>query len=150
MADKYKEIIENTMKYGGILDVMLALQEEAGYVTEAAIRELAKAYGKSEAEIYDTASFYGMVRLSQTAAYDIRICRGAPCHVAGADRTIKEMEKLLDTKIGSSTKDGKCYFGYTECLGQCQSSPSITINEKLYTNVTVDKVAEILKEGGVL
>lgn len=150
MAYKYRELIENTMKYGGILDVMLALQEQAGYLTEDAICEIAKAYGKSEAEVYDTASFYGMIHFSQRPVYDIRICRGAPCHVAGADRTIKEIEKLLDTKIGGYTKDGKCYFGYTECLGQCQSSPSLLINEKLYTNVTIGNVSELLKEGGII
>lgn len=150
MAYRYKEIIEKTIEYGGILDVMLALQEKEGYLTENAIHEISKAFQMSEAHVYDTASFYGMIHLLQTPAYDIRICRGAPCHVAGATEVIETIENLLDIKIGEYTKNGQCYFGYTECLGQCQSSPSLMINEKLYTNMTTEKITQVLKGEGII
>ena len=56
------------------------------------------------------------------------------------------MEKELGMKMGESTADGKFALELTECVGQCQATPVITINSKPYENVTADKVAAILTE----
>jgi len=78
---------------------------------------------------------------------EILICRGAPCHVAGSTEVIETVEKMLGIKVGETTKDGKYFFGYTECLGQCQAAPSLEINRTLYTDLTPEKVTALLKGG---
>lgn len=150
MNAKYKEVITHTMEYGGILDAMLALQEKDGYLTREAVEALAKAFNMSPSEVYDTASFYSMIKLtSPEGRKDILICRGAPCHVAGSAEVISAVEKALGIEIGGTTPDGMYSFKYTECIGQCQSSPSVLINGKLYTDMTDSKITDILKKGGL-
>lgn len=148
MNAEYKEVITRTMEYGGILDAMLALQEKDGYLTREAVEALAKEFDMFSSEVYDTASFYSMIKLAPPEGKtEILICRGAPCHVAGSTEVIETVEKMLGIKVGETTKDGKYFFGYTECLGQCQAAPSLEINRTLYTDLTPEKVTALLKGG---
>ena len=74
------------------------------------------------------------------------MCESAPCHVAGADAVIAALEKELGIKMGETTADGKFALELTECVGQCQATPVITINSKPYENVSIDKIPAILAE----
>ena len=60
----YQEMISTAFADGGLLDALLAVQEQDGYVTEQALAEIAAEVGVSPAELYDTASFYSMLRFS--------------------------------------------------------------------------------------
>jgi len=149
MENNYQAIITTAQETGGLLDAMLACQNQDGYLTEAAINALADAFGMFPASVYETASFYTMLRLSPPAGkIDIRICRGAPCHVAGASAVIAAIEQALDVKIGHATPDGTYFFGYTECLGQCQHSPALLINGKLHTELTPTSAVELIRKEG--
>lgn len=148
MNTKYKVIIQSAKEIGGMLDAMRALQNLDGYLTQEAIEVLAEEFQVSPAEIYDAASFYSMIQLTPPSKINIRICRGAVCHVAGSAEVIKAIENALGIQIGNSTKDGRYSFDYTECLGQCQAAPAILVNEKLYTDMTGEKFVELLKTGG--
>lgn len=149
MENNYKAIITAAQANGGLLDAMLACQAQNGYLTEDAIHALADAFEMFPTSVYETASFYTMLRLAPPVGrVDIRICRGAPCHVAGAPAVITAIEKELDVKIGHATPDGNYFFGYTECLGQCQHSPALLINGKLYTELTPESAVELVRKGG--
>lgn len=148
MNTKYKVTIQSAKEIGGLLDAMRALQNLDGYLTQEAIEALAEEFQVSPAEIYDAASFYSMIKLTPPSKINIRMCRGAVCHVAGSVEVIKAIENALGIQIGNSTKDGKYSFDYTECLGQCQAAPAILVNEKLYTDMNAEKFVELLKTGG--
>ena len=142
MAYSYQTIIKNAYKDGGLLDALLALQKQDGYVSEAALAVLAAHEGKSVAELYDTASFYSLLRFTPPAKKEIRICRGTACHSADNAALVAALETATGLKIGESNAD----FGldWVECLGQCQAAPNLLINGKLYTNVDPAKIADLL------
>lgn len=147
MNVNYQDIIEEARKTGGLYDVMLAVQAEEGYLSEPAILSIAEAFEATPSHIYDTASFYSMIHFSPKGEVQIEICRGAPCHVAGSAKVIQAIEHYLGISIGNRTPDGKYSFAYTECIGQCQASPSVLINGKLYTEMDAEKVINILEKG---
>lgn len=149
MKKKYSNIIDCAKDNGGILDAMLAAQKLDGYLTEEAIRAIAQAYNITPSKAYETASFYSMIRLEPKGLVQIEICRGAPCHVSGAKELISAVEDMLGIKIGETSSDGKYSFEYTECLGQCQDAPSMLVNGKLYTKLSIKSITEILKKEGV-
>nr|WP_320024260.1 NAD(P)H-dependent oxidoreductase subunit E [uncultured Acetobacterium sp.] len=148
MNTEYKEVITRAMEYGGILDAMLALQEKDGYLNGEAVEALGKAFNMFPSEVYDTATFYSMLRFEPQSITEILICRGAPCHVAGSVEVIAAIEKEIGIKIGEKTDDGRYSFDYTECLGQCQAATAVLINGKLHTNVTPEGIAVLLRKGG--
>ena len=142
MASSYQTIIRNACQDGGLLDALLALQKRDGYVTEEGLKALAAHEGKSAAELYDTASFYSMLRFTPPAKKEIRVCRGTACHSGGNAALIAALEAATGLKIGENNEE----YGldWVECLGQCQAAPNMLINGKLYTEVDLTKISELL------
>ncbi len=138
----YEQIITAALSDGGLLDALLALQKEEGYVSEDALGTLAKHVGVSDAALYDAASFYSMLRFEKPAQVEIRVCRGTACHSGGNAELVAALEDATGIKLGDSNEAYS--LGWVECLGQCQAAPNLLINGELYTNVELDKIPELL------
>lgn len=142
---KVQEIIaQYGNKQGGIIEAYHAIQKEYNYLPKEAITEAAKTFGVSESQAYGVATFYSYLSVEPRGKYIIRMCESAPCHVAGADEVIKAIENQLGIKVGETTADGKFTLELTECIGQCQATPVITVNSEPIFDVTPQKVPEIL------
>ena len=138
-------IIQNQDKQGGIIEAYHAIQKEFNYLPKEAISEAAKVFGVSEAQAYGVATFYSYLSIKPRGKYIIRMCESAPCHIAGADEVIKAIESELGIHVGETTADGKFTLELTECIGQCQATPVITVNSEPIFEVTPQQVPEILR-----
>ena len=146
MAD-YQEIISAYQHLpGGIIEAYHAIQKEYSYIPEDAIAAAALAFAMPKAKAYGVATFYSYLKVGQRGKHVIRICASAPCHVAGAAKVVAALEEELGIKMGETTADGKFTLEFTECVGQCQATPVITINSKPYEDVTAAKLPGILAE----
>ncbi|MHB8124917.1 MAG: NADH-quinone oxidoreductase subunit NuoE family protein [Desulfitobacteriaceae bacterium] len=130
----------------GMIEAFHAIQEKLGYLPEEAIVQAAKVFDKPVAQAYGVATFYSMFSVKPRGKNVIRICESAPCHIAGAAEVVAALEKELGISMGSSTADALFTLEYTECVGQCQSTPVITINGKPYLDVSPKKLPGILAE----
>ncbi|MFA7078488.1 MAG: NAD(P)H-dependent oxidoreductase subunit E, partial [Syntrophomonas sp.] len=92
------------------------------------------------------ATFYSMFSVKPRNRNVIRICESAPCHVAGAAEVVAALEEELGISMGNSTSDGLFTLEFTECVGQCQATPVITVNGKPYLDVTPAQIAGIIAE----
>ncbi len=142
MADHYQSIIEEALRDGGLLDALLALQKDEGYVSPGALAALARHAGVSPAELYDAASFYSMLRFAPPAKTEILVCRGTACHSAENAAVVAALEAETGLKMGQSNDN--CSLGWVECLGQCQSAPNLLINGKLCQNVDAGSIPALL------
>ena len=143
----YREILDNHKDVpGGMIEAFHAIQDIYSYLPEEAIIEAAKIFNVPVAKAYEVATFYSMFSVNTRGKNVIRICESAPCHVAGAADVISALERELGVKMGESTSDGKFALETTECVGQCQQTPVITINGKPYIGVTPASVIDILAE----
>jgi len=131
---------------GGIIEAYHAVQKEYSYIPEEAVFYAAEVFDMPKAKAYGVATFYSYLKVGKRGKNVIRICESAPCHVAGAAEVIAALEKELGIKMGETTADGKFTLELTECVGQCQGTPVITVNSKPYIDVSADKVAAILAE----
>ena len=146
MAD-YNEIISayKTMP-GGIIEAFHAIQKEYSYIPEEAVVAAADAFDISKARAYGVATFYSYLKVGKRGKNVIRICESAPCHIAGADKVVTALEKALGINMGDSTADGRFTLEFTQCVGQCQATPVITINGKPYYDVRPETIPGILAE----
>ncbi|PKM75990.1 MAG: NADH-quinone oxidoreductase subunit E [Firmicutes bacterium HGW-Firmicutes-15] len=143
----YQEILAKYADMpGGMIEAFHAIQEELSYLPEEAIIEAAQVFGKPVAQAYGVATFYSMFSVKPRGKNVIRICESAPCHVAGAAEVVAALEKELGISMDSSTADGRFALEFTECVGQCQGTPVITINGKPYVDVSPAKISGILAE----
>jgi len=143
----YKEILASFVGIpGGMIEAFHAIQDEYAYLPEEAIVEAAKVFAVPTAEAYGVATFYSYFSVKARGKNVIRICESAPCHIAGAAEVVAALERELGVSMGDSTADGRFALEFTECVGQCQATPVITINSKPYLDVTPAMVADILAE----
>ena len=138
----YENVIQKALADGGLLDALLALQNAEGYVSEDGLKALAKHAKVSPAELYDAASFYSMLRFAPPAKKEILACRGTACHSGGNAELIAALEAATGLKIGESNEEYR--LDWVECLGQCQAAPNLLINGRLYTEVDLKKIPELL------
>ena len=144
----FETIIREHRATGGILDVLKAIQAESGYVSDEAIREVAAAYGRFPAEVYETATFYTMLKVGKKTEHIIEVCGSTCCDAAGAGEVSDAIAKELGVAIGEETADGKWSFKRCECLGRCDTAPNVVIDGTLITNATAEEVVAQIRKAG--
>lgn len=142
------KVIEDNKKLGGILDVLKAVQAGEGYLSEEAIAEVARAYGKYPSEVYETATFYTMLSVGHKADHIIEVCGSTCCDAGGAKSVMDAIADELGISLGEVTADKKWFFRRCECLGRCDTAPNVVIDGDLLTNATADKVIECIRKAG--
>lgn len=143
----YKEVISQFKDLpGGLIQSYHAIQKEMNYLPEEAIKTAAEIFDVPVKEAYGVATFYSYFSVKPRGKYIIRICESAPCHIAGAAEVLAAIENTLGIKVGETTDDGRFTLELTECVGQCQETPVITINGEPFGGLTADKVAQILAQ----
>jgi formate dehydrogenase subunit gamma len=128
---------------GALLPILHALQEEFGYLDEAAVPLLAQALNISHADVVGTISFYHDFRRSAPGNHVLKVCRAEACQSMGCDRLIHHMEKHLGVRLGETTSDCSVTFEQVFCLGLCAMSPAIMLDGKPYGRVS-PQIADVL------
>jgi NADH:ubiquinone oxidoreductase subunit E len=90
-------------------------------------------------------SFYSFFSTKPRGKNIIKICLGTACYVKGGEKIIDRIKDILKINIGQTTPDRKFSFELMRCIGACGLAPAIMINDKVYEQVTPEKLAEILK-----
>jgi NADH-quinone oxidoreductase subunit E len=78
--------------------------------------------------------------------YLLQLCINLPCSLGGARRLLRFLESTLGITAGETTADGRCTLRGMECLAACDKAPMMYINEDMYTHLTEDKLAQILRD----
>ncbi|HEX7584594.1 MAG TPA: NAD(P)H-dependent oxidoreductase subunit E, partial [Prolixibacteraceae bacterium] len=55
------------------------------------------------------------------------------------------IEDMLKIKVGETTPDGNFSLLQTNCLGFCHKAPAMLVNNEVFTDLTPEKVQEVLK-----
>lgn len=140
---------ELTDKHGrgreSLMPILQGIVERHNYLTDEAMVEVAKELDISAAEVYGTASFYTFLDTSVRGKYVIRICKTITCSMKGKGEIIQTLEEMLKIKVGETTPDREFSLIETNCIGWCHKAPAILINEIPYTELTPEKIVEIIK-----
>ena len=95
--------------------------------------------------VYEVANFYSMFDLKPVGRHKVNICNNISCMLRGADEIIAYTEKKLGIKLGETTPDGRITLKIEEeCLAACTGGPMMLVDGHYYTDLTPEKVDEIL------
>jgi len=140
---------ELTEKHGrrrdSLMPILQGIVEKNNYLTDEAMVEVARELDLSAAEVYGTASFYTFLDTEIRGKYVIRVCKTISCSMKGKADIIQTIEDMLKIKVGETTSDRQFSLVETNCIGWCHKAPAILINDLPYTELTSEKVVEILK-----
>lgn len=139
LSDKHGRARESLMP------ILQGIVEKHNYLTDEAMVEVAKELDISAAEVYGTASFYTFLDTQAKGKYVIRVCKTITCSMKGKNEIIQVLEDMLKLKVGETTSDKMFSLVETNCIGWCHKAPAILINEIPYTELTTEKVVEIIK-----
>jgi len=126
------------------VDMMLALQNHYGYLSDEALEESASLLGMTPLELEELATFYDFIYREPVGRYVIHICDGVVCWMNGYEWVMDYLTKKLAIKPGETTEDGLFTILPTACIGYCDLSPAILINGRPYGPLTPEKMDEIL------
>ena len=59
---------------------------------------------------------------------------------------LEEFKRQLNIKEGETSEDGKFFLGSLRCVGACSLAPVVMVNDRVYGNMTAERVADVLKE----
>ncbi|NSW93856.1 MAG: NADH-quinone oxidoreductase subunit NuoE [Bacteroidales bacterium] len=140
---------ELTNKHGrsraSLMPILQGIVEKHNYLTDEAMVEVAKELEISAAEVYGTASFYSFLDTKPRGKYVIRVCKTITCSMKGKNEILQTLEDMLKIRVGETTSDMMFSLLETNCIGWCHKAPAILINEMPYTELTPEKVVEIIK-----
>jgi NADH:ubiquinone oxidoreductase subunit E len=141
-----KELSEiHGRKRDSLMPILQGIVEKHNYLTDEAMVEVAKELDISAAEVYGTASFYTFLDTSVRGKYVIRVCKTITCSMKGKSDIIQTIEDMLKIGVGETTSDRSFSLIETNCIGWCHKAPAILINDIPYTDLTPEKVVEIIK-----
>jgi NADH-quinone oxidoreductase subunit E len=140
LSDKHGRIRESLMP------ILQEIVQKHNYLTDEAMVEVAKELDISAAEVYGTASFYTFLDTQVKGKYVIRVCKTITCSMKGKSDIIHTLEDILKIKVGETTADRQFSLIETNCIGWCHKAPAILINEMPYTDLTPERVSEIIKD----
>ena len=155
-AEKYKELEEYIAsipldlvpdrKRGYLIQILHKAQHIFGYLPEDVQKYIAERLKISHAEVYGVISFYSYFTDKPVGRYKINVCIGTACFVKGAGKVREEFKRQLNIKEGETSEDGKFFLGSLRCVGACSLAPVVMVNDRVYGNMTAERVADVLKE----
>lgn len=145
MQKRLNKVLEDSHAApGALLPILQEAQKIYGYLDPEVLSVIAGYLGMSVSEVASVASFYSFFNREKYGQNIIRICKSAPCHVNGAQKTFQALEEALGIHSGETTADGKFSLLTCECLGICDRAPAIMINETVYGPVRPEDISGLL------
>jgi NADH-quinone oxidoreductase subunit E len=129
-----------------VVDVMLALQEHYGFLSDDAVEAVATLLGMSPLEVEELATFYTFIYREPVGKYVIHVCDSVICWMDGFESIQDYLCKKLDIAVGDTSADGLFTLLPVCCIGYCDMSPAMLINRKVYGHLTAEKIDEILEK----
>ncbi|NLN83048.1 MAG: NAD(P)H-dependent oxidoreductase subunit E [Firmicutes bacterium] len=144
--DRFIDELEISDKSSALIPVLHHAQTLFGYLPQEVQSHIAERLDVSVAKVYGVVSFYTFFTMEPRGRYNVSVCLGTACFVAGAEAVLNEFEKQLGVKSGETTEDFKFSVIPVRCVGACSLAPVVMINDKVYPRVKVSDVTEILAE----
>lgn len=137
---RYEAVAENLLAI--LHDIQDASPEH--FLGEADMRAVADYLKVPYSFVHGVATFYTMYSLKPRGKNIIRVCQSPPCHLLGSSTISRELIRLLGIGFGETTPDKLFTLEMTSCLGVCGVAPAMMINNRVYGNLTKERIDEVI------
>lgn len=143
-----QEVDALARRHGGdrsaLLPILQELHRRYARVTDYAMQAVADRLNLHPVEVYGVVSFYSFFNEHPKGKFVIRMCQTISCDLGGKDAVATQLRNELGVEFGETTEDGMFTLEYTSCIGMCDQSPALVVNDTVYTRVTPARVHEIV------
>ena len=122
-VDRILEKYPADFRRSAVMPLLFLAQRDRGYVTRAAMAEIAEICGISTTDVASVAGFYTLYYEKPQGKYHIQVCNDLPCAMRGADEYLKQVCEYLGVNVGETTADGLFTVEAVKCLAACHRAP---------------------------
>ena len=127
-----------------LVPTLLYAQDEAGYLSDEVIAELAGRLDLTELDVRNVISYYSMLTTKPRGKYNVQVCTNIACMLRGGEELLEHCEKKLGVGHKGTTPDGLFSLEEVECIGACSWAPAIEINYDFHHFVTPEKLDQLI------
>jgi NADH-quinone oxidoreductase subunit E len=121
-------------------------QEQDGWLTPEAMRDIAGLVGVTPTEVYGTATFYDMLHTEPVGSHVVAVCTNIACLLNGAAELLEHAESTLGVNAGGTTADGVVTLEEAECLADCDRTPCVQVNHRFVGGQTPESFDALIAE----
>jgi NADH-quinone oxidoreductase subunit E len=156
LADKYPDEVKTILakyppeqKRSAVMPLLYLAQRAGGYITKAAMEDIAKMLDITSTDVAEIVGFYTLYHDKQAGKYRMQVCTDLPCALRGADKFLQELCGSLGIQVGETTPDGLVTIEAVMCLAGCDRAPMFQLQSAdgiaYHENMTVDKTLELVE-----
>jgi NADH-quinone oxidoreductase subunit E len=135
-------------KRSAVMPLLYLVQRQEGYVTRAAMQEIADLLDLTPTEVAGIIGFYTLFHDEKEGRYRMQVCTDLPCALRGADQFLKELCANLGIQVGQTTSDGVVTIEEVKCLAGCDKAPMFQVQGgngiEYHEYMTMDKTMELI------
>jgi NADH-quinone oxidoreductase subunit E len=136
-------------KQSAVMACLAIAQQEQGFVSQQAEREIAEILGMPTIAVHEVTTFYNMYNQRPVGKYKLNVCTNLPCQLRDGQKALQHLERKLGVAMGETTPDGLFTLQQSECLGACADSPVMLVNDRtmcsFMSNDKLDQLIDGLK-----
>lgn len=130
---------------GPLLPILHGIQDEFGYVPQAALPVIADGLNLSRAEVHGVVSFYHDYREAPAGRHVIKMCRAEACQSMGGDALAERLLELLGIDWHETSANGAVTVEPVYCLGLCACAPAAMVDGEMVGRLDADAVNGLAK-----
>lgn len=127
-----------------LFPVLQEFQKKFRYIDENSQQGIADALNIHPVEVNSVISFYSFLYDKPRGKHTVRLCKNIICKFHGN----KELGDMLKEKLkvinNNKSAEDRIDIELVSCIGLCDRSPSMLIDERVYEKINPQKAAEIL------
>lgn len=121
------------------------IQKYRGWVSDHIINEIANIIGITPTELDSIATFYNLIYRKPVGKNIILLCDSITCYINGYEIIYNKLKHELGISMGETTNDKRFTLLTVCCLGNCDKSPNMMINNDIYYNLIKKNINNILE-----
>jgi len=128
-----------------VIPLLMLAQEQEGWVTRAAIENVATMLDMPRIRVLEVATFYTQFQLGPvgTRAH-VQVCGTTPCMLRGSEELIELCRSRIHPEPLHTNEAGTLSWEEVECQGACVNAPMVMIFRDTYEDLTPQRLAEII------
>jgi NADH-quinone oxidoreductase subunit E len=126
------------------VEALKIVQRHRGFVPDEALRDAAAVLGMTTDELDGIATFYSFIFRKPVGRHLILICDSVTCWIMGYEDILRHLRERLGIGFGETTHDGRFTLLPVSCIGDCSHAPAIKVDGRLYGDLSMEKLDDIL------
>ncbi len=125
--------------HSAILPLAHLAQDQDGYLSLEAMREIARLCATTAADVQGVCSFYTMFKRTPCGKYVVSVCTNVTCLVVGGPEILEHLEDRY-------ANDDDVFVEEVECLAACGNAPAMQVNYEFHEHLNPELAEAVVDD----